>query len=333
MTGQKIKTSFSGVIFLLLTAIIWGSSFLSQSVGSSYVEPFTFNGIRTVLGALTLLPVIIIKDCFKHRFSKQKNDKKVKPFDKKIVIYGSIIGVCLCLASNFQQIAFTDPNHSAGKIAFITAMYMFLVPVIGLFINKKVPALTWFCVIIGFTGLYFLCIDSKGFGGVTKGDVFAFICAIFYSFQILLIERFAPGVDGVKLSCIQFSVSGIITCILMFIFENPQWASIKAAAVPILYSGIGSCTIAYTLQILGQQRCESTIASIIMCMESVFAVLTEAAFTAWFGFGSKNLTVREICGCVIMFAAIILSEVVQYLDSKKTQKTQLKNNQCDIIKE
>lgn len=316
MAENKTKTSFTGVMLLLLTALVWGISFVSQSEGSKLVESFTFNGIRTVLGAIVLVPVILIKDKISARSMTQQQLEQRKKTDKKTIIYGSFLGVALCLASNFQQFAFVDPNHSAGKIAFITAMYMFLVPIIGLFLKKRVPLLTWGCVVIGFVGLYFLCIDSRGLGSITKSDILAFICAIFFAIQILLVEKFAAECDGVKLSCVQFFVSGIISCICMFIFETPQLSGIKAAALPILYSGVMSCGVAYTLQIVGQQFCEATIASLIMCMESVFAVLAEAAFAAWFAMGGKVITGREAAGCAIMFGAIILSQISEMKQQK-----------------
>lgn len=319
MAQLKTKTSFTGVILLLLTALIWGSSFVAQSEGAEHVQPFTFNGIRTLIGSLTLLPVIFIKDRFTAKSMSKQELQKHHTDDKKILISGSLMGLALCLASNFQQFAFLDPNHSSGKIAFITAMYMFLVPIIGLFLKKRVSIVTWFCVIIGFIGLYFLCIDARGLGSITQSDILSFICAIFFAVQILLIERFAPGFDGVKLSCVQFFVSGFITCILMFIFENPDISSIKSAAVPILYAGIMSCGVAYTLQIIGQQFCEATLASLIMCMESVFAVLTEAAFAVWVVTGGKILSGREILGCAIMFFAIILSQLAQIFVQRKAR--------------
>jgi drug/metabolite transporter (DMT)-like permease len=311
MSEQKIKTSFSGVIILLLTAFIWGTSFLAQSAGSAFVEPFTFMGLRTLTGSLFLIPVILIKDRITGRSMTEEQLAERRKSDRKLLVSGTLMGIALCTASNLQQFAFTYPDHSAGKIAFITAMYMFMVPLIGLFFRKKVPLLTWLCVAVGFTGLYFLCIDSRGLGSVTGGDILSLCCAVCYAVQILMIERFAPGADGIKLSCVQFFVSGAISFILMLIFENPQWTNIRQAAFPLLYSGIGSCGIAYTLQILGQQRCEATIASLLMCMESVFAVLTEAAFAAWFAFGSKLLTAREVSGCILMFAAIVISQLAQ----------------------
>lgn len=301
-----MKTQLKGIIILLIVALIWGSSFVSQSLGMESVDGFTFSGIRTLLGAVVLLPFILIKS----KIQKEKTEtEKTKFLDRKTIVYGAILGVFLCIAGNFQQFAFY--YSTSGKIAFITAMYMFFVPIIGLFLRKRIPFITWICVILGFVGLYFLCMKSASFGSINKGDILAFICAIFFAIHILFIERFSPKVDGVKLSFVQFMVSGIISCILMFIFENPQIESIKSATLPIMYSGILSCGVAYTLQIVGQKYCEATIASILMCMESVFAAICGAIIL------HESLSSREILGCVIMFTAIILSQLKDIIQKKK----------------
>ncbi|MCR4790579.1 MAG: DMT family transporter, partial [Treponemataceae bacterium] len=260
---ENQKTSFKGVIILFFTAVIWGVSFVAQSVGTESVETFTFIGIRTLLGSLVLMPVILIKDSIVFKKIKAEDraaylaDKKKS--DKKALIYGSILGLILCAATNFQQAAFY--YSAAGKIAFLTACYMFLVPLVGLFFKKRVPLLTWICVICGLVGLYFLSFSTSGFGNVNKGDVLGLICALFFTAHILTIEKFSPQVDGLKLSCVQFFVAGTISLILMAIFEEPKWSSIKSAAIPLLYSGIMSCGFAYTMQIIGQKYCEATIAS------------------------------------------------------------------------
>jgi len=308
---SKTKTSFKGVFILLMTALIWGTSFLAQRFGTdSGVEPFTFQGIRTLMGAIVLVPFILIRDKATAKNMSEEQLAERKKNNKKAVIYGSIVGVVLCVATNLQQWAFVA-EPSPGKIAFITAMYMFFVPIFGLFFKKRVPLLTWLCVVLGFVGLYFLCIQGEGFGGINVGDVLAFGCAIFFCIQILLLEKFAPDCDGIKLSCVQFFVAGLISIILMLIFDHPQAASLKAAIGPLLYSGIMSCGIAYTLQVVGQKYCEATIASLLMCMESVFAVLAEAVVihripTGW-----------EILGCVIMFTAIIISQLADIIKAKK----------------
>lgn len=309
MNGQKTKTSFFGVFLLVLTALIWGTSFISQSEGSKIVQPFTFNGIRTLLGTAVLLPVIFIRDraFLKNADAAEKIEFKKK--NRKTIFCGMIMGIAFCLATNLQQFAFENPNHSAGKIAFITAMYMFLVPIFGLFFKKKVAPLTWLCVVVATAGLYLLCIDENGPGSVTKSDILSLICAVFFSVQILMIEKFAPDCDGIKLSCVQFLFSGVITVILMFIFEKPEISSLKECAFPLLYSGVMSCGVAYTLQIVGQKHCEATLASMIMCLESVFAAVFEAVFSALFMLGGKVLSPREMAGCAVMFAAIVFSQI------------------------
>lgn len=309
------KTQIKGILLLLITAIIWGSSFVSQSIGMDNVDAFTFMGIRTVLGATFLLPFILVRGHFEKKklSDRERTERKIQ--NKRTVIYGIILGLVLCIATNFQQFAFY--HSTAGKIAFITASYMFFVPVAGvLFLKKKYSFVTWICVALGFTGLYFLSFKTNSFGSLNKGDVLTFICSIFFCVQILMIERFSAVCDGVKLSCVEFYTAGIISCILMFVFEKPEWASIRAAAFPILYSGIMSCGIAYTLQIVGQKYCEAAIASLIMCMESVFAVLTSAIVL------SERLTVRETTGCALMFFAIVLSQIWDIIK----RKNQLQGN-------
>ncbi len=308
----KHNKQWLGVGVLLLTALIWGSSFVAQSVGMESVEGFTFNGIRTMIGAFVLLLFILIRDMITGKGMSREQLAQRKTLDKKALIYGSILGLVFCVASNFQQFAFE--YSTSGKIAFVTALYMFFVPLFGLVLKKRVPLLTWICVIFGFVGLYFLCMNPSDLGAINRGDVRAFICAIFYAVHILMVERFAPDVDGAKLSCVQFFVSGIISCVLMFLFENPQMDAILTAAVPILYAGILSCGLAYTFQIVGQKYTEATVASLIMCMESVFAVLTAALIL------HETMTGREIIGCVIMFAAIILSELSGLITSKWKKK-------------
>ena len=296
------KSRFKGIIMLFITAFIWGSSFVSQSLGMETVEAFTFNGIRTLFGAATLLPFIIGTDLVKIKKSGRPEKEKVKKNTKKLLIGGTAMGIALCIASNLQQFAFAYPDHSPGKIAFITAFYMFFVPLIGLFMKKRISAVTWLCVFIGTVGLYFLCVRGVGFSAVTKSDLFSLACAVFYAVQILIVEKAAEDSDPVKLSFIQFTVSGVITCILMLLTETPTVEGIKQSIIPLLYSGIMSCGLAYTFQVIGQKYTESTVASIIMCLESVFGVLCSAVML------KVMLTGNEIIGCVIMLAAIVISQ-------------------------
>lgn len=308
---QATKTQLKGVIILLLTAIIWGASFVSQSVGSETVEPFTFMAIRTLMGATFLVPFILMRDKFAAKKMSENEISERKKNDKKTVVYGAIMGVALAAATNFQQFAF---NYStAGKIAFVTAMYMFFVPIAGLFMKKKIPLLTWFCILLGFIGLFFLCLNKKDNFSVNKGDILALICSLFFTVQILLIERFSKTCDGIKLSCAQFYTAGLISLVLMLIFNKPSWAGIKAAAPALLYSGIMSCGVAYTLQVIGQKYCEASIASLLMCMESVFAAISAAILI------NERLSSREIFGCLLMFIAIIISNLPR--KQTKTENT------------
>lgn len=308
------KSQLKGILLLFLTAFIWGSSFVAQSLGMDSVEAFTFNGIRTLFGAATLLPFIIFRDLFNIKKHGKPEKAKIKNETKKILIGGSVMGIALCIASNFQQYAFTYPDHSPGKIAFITAFYMFFVPLFGLLFKKRISVITWICVLLGTVGLYFLCVSGVGFSAITKSDILSLICAVFYAVHILLIEKIAADTDPVKLSFTQFTVSGVITCIIMFIVETPTIPAINESILPLLYSGVMSCGLAYTFQIVGQKHTESTVASIIMCLESVFGVICSALML------QKMLTVNEIIGCCIMFAAIIISQFSETIESKFKKK-------------
>lgn len=310
---MKKSNQIKGVLILLLTSFIWGLSFVAQSLGVETVDAFTFMGIRTTMGAFVLLPIILVKDfALSKKLSKEELALKKKS-DKKTFIYGIILGVILCFASNFQQYAFY--YSTGGKIAFITATYMFLVPLASfIFFRKKIPLSTWICIFSGFIGLYFLSFPEGKFNSVNKGDIFAFCSAIFFCIQILAIDRFSFECDGIKLACVQFFTCGIITLILMFIFEKPNYLGIRQAALPLLYSGIMSCGIAFTLQIIGQKYCDATIGSLAMCMESVFAVITSAIILG------EKLKPKEIFGCMIMFLSIVISQVVDIIRNKKSEK-------------
>lgn len=309
---MKRKTRLKGALMLLLTALIWGAAFTAQSKGMESVEAFTFNGIRMTLGAAVLFPCIIINDRLRVRkmTDRQREEKRLR--DKNAVKYGCLLGIVFFAASNIQQHAFI--YTSSGKIAFITALYIFFVPMLGLFIRKRTPLLTWLCVLLGFAGLYFLCVKPGEIGEINKGDLLALGCAAVFAVHILMIERFTAKADGLKLSAMQFLVGGTLSGIAMFIFETPKLSGIFDASVPLLYAGVMSCGVAYTLQIIGQKYTEATVASLLLCMESVFGVIAAAIILG------ERLSVREIIGCTIMFAAIILSQFSERL-SKANKKT------------
>ena len=292
------RTTPKGIFLLLITAIIWGSSFVAQSIGMRSIDAFTFTGIRTALGMLFLLPFTLIIN-------------KGFDFKKATLRKGLILGIVFSIAQNFQQFAFY--YSTSGKIAFITTFYMFFVPLFSvLFLKKKIAVLTWISILIGLIGLFFLCIDPADLTSINLGDILALICAIFYAMQIMLIDKYLEdGTSGVQLSFMQFVVASIISVIAMFIFEQPNLADIKTAAPSLLYSGIMSCGIAYTLQIVGQKHASPVVASLLMCLESVFAVITAAIIL------HENMLPREMAGCLIMFGAIILSQVSESLSSKR----------------
>ena len=294
-TGQ-MKNS----LLLLLTAFIWGVAFVAQSVGGEAVGCFTFNGVRSLIGGIVLIPVIYFLDSQKkkelgeEKFLEQKGDQKT------LMLGGICCGIMLCIASNFQQfgISFT----TVGKAGFITAMYILIVPVLGLFMKKKVGKKVWLGVVLAMIGLYMLCITSESFS-LSKGDFLVLICAGFFSLHILIIDYFSPKVDGVRMSCIQFFVCGAVSMGIAFIFETPSIRALLSGWLPILYAGVLSCGVAYTLQILGQKNMDPTVASLILSLESVFSVLAGWAIL------KQTLSLREFLGCILMFLAIILAQL------------------------
>ena len=298
---KKQKTQLKGVLILMLTAMIWGSSFVAQSIGMEKIDAFTFNGIRILMGAAFLLPIIAVKYAVAGRnmTAEEKSDRRKTV--RRTIFCGAVLGVIFFVAGNLQQFAFYW--STSGKIAFLTSLYMFFVPMFGLVIGKRVAPVTWLCVVAGFAGVYMLTIDPAGDVGINKGDILAFLCAVVYGVHILWIERVSDEVDGVLMSAVQFAVAGGLSFVMMFIFEKPNLTDIKSAILPLLYSGIMSCGVAYTLQIVGQKYTEATVAGLIMCTESVFAVLSAAIVL------HELMTVRETVGCVVMFAAIVVSQL------------------------
>ena len=282
---------------LLLTAFIWGTAFVAQSVGMDHLGPFSFNGIRCLIGAVALLPCI----WFLNRMNKDpETDCSEKEKSGKDLITGGVAcGVLLFTASSLQQagIQYT----TAGKAGFITAFYIVIVPVLGIFLHKKIQWKVWMAVLLALVGLYFLCITESF--SVGKGDVLVFLCALVFSVHILVIDHFSPKVDGVKMSCIQFLVCGLLSGIAMLFAEQPQLSAVLLAWKPIAYAGIMSCGVGYTLQIVGQKGMNPTIASLILSLESCISVLA-----GWLLLG-QTLSMREGLGCVVMFAAIILAQL------------------------
>lgn len=288
-------------LLLFLTAVIWGVAFVAQSVGMDYVGPFTFLTARNVIGAIVLLPVIYFFGNKKGEQDDAENAvKKKKTSSKTLIIGGICCGIFLFIASILQQ--YGIKYTTVGKAGFITSMYMVLVPIFGIFLHKKTGLRVWIAVALAAVGLYLLCI-TKGEVGLQKGDLLVLICAVGFSFHILTVDYFSPLVDGVKMSCIQFVVGAVLGVIFTVIFEKPDWSSILAAWKPILYAGAMSSGVGYTLQIVGQKGLNPTVASLIMSLESVVSVLA-----GWLLL-NQTLSSREIVGCVLAFAAIVLVQL------------------------
>ena len=294
-----------GSLLLLLTSMIWGAAFVAQSAGMDYIGPFTFNGLRMLMGAAVLLPFLL----------KRRTGAHTNASERKMLLRGGILcGVALFVGSTLQQIGIVDTT--AGKAGFITAMYVVLVPVMGVFVGHKQPWLVWLGVALSAVGMYFLCVHESL--SLNRGDLMVLAGAVGFSFHILLIDRYSAHVDGVKLSCLQFFVAGVLGLVFMFLFETPQISQIFAAWLPLLYAGVFSCGVAYTLQILGQRDTDPTIASMILCLEAVFSVVF-----SWFLLGER-LSAREIFGCVLIFAAILLAQLKGKAGDPET-KPPLKN--------
>ena len=282
-----------GSIFLLMASLIWGTAFVAQSVGLSNVGNFTFNAIRNYIGAFVLLPVIFIMG----RFKKEDHIKS----DRRTLIKGGIYcGIALALASSLQQMGIAA-GAQPGKAGFITALYIIFVPLAGLFTKKKPKGTIWIAVLLAIAGMYLLCVKENL--SLEKADIYLLCGAIAFTFHILTVDRFSPLVNGVKLSCIQFFTCATICMVCMFLFEEPSFEGIKLAAIPILYAGVMSSGVAYTLQVVGQKSTPPAIATLLMSLESVFAVLA-----GWIILGD-TMAITEIVGCVLVFAGIIIAQI------------------------
>ncbi len=297
------KNTVRGFILLFITVTIWGTAFVAQSVVTDYMGSFTFNMSRSVLGGLFLLPVIAFIQRRKSAESGnvQRSAESIKA-DRLMLLKGGVsCGICFFIASNLQQIGIK--YTSVGKAGFITAMYIIFVPLFSIFLHKKAGIKLWISVVMSAVGLYFLSMAGKESFTIEKGDLLLILCAIGFTFHILVIDYFSDKVDGVKLSCAQFWTAAVLGLIMMFIFEDPSWHTILMAWKPICYAGIMSCGVAYTLQILAQKDLKPTVASLIMSLESVIA-----AIAGWAILG-ETMSGREIFGCVLMFAAIIIAQL------------------------
>ena len=290
---------------LFLTAFIWGTAFVAQSVGMDYLGPFGFNGIRSLIGGVALLPCIYILGKINKRTAGEEGSTKT------LIAGGLCCGLALFADSSMQQIGIQ--YTTAGKAGFVTAFYIVLVPVLGMFLGKKTGWKVWLAVAMALAGLYFLCITESF--SVGRGDIYVFIGSLLFAVHILIIDYFAPRTDGVKMSCIQFFVAGILSMFPMAAFETTTVEGALRSWGPLLYAGVLSCGVAYTLQIIGQKNMNPTVASLILSLESCISVLA-----GWVILGER-LSVREGLGCVLMFAAIILAQLPEKMGKNRQPST------------
>lgn len=299
------KHSYKYSLLLLFTAMIWGAAFVSQKAGMDHVGPLTFICIRNFLGSIVLLPVIAF-------FDKRKPKEEVMPWtDKNLIKGGVITGIFLFLAASSQQIGMLDT--STGKAGFITTFYIVMVPVFSIFLKKKPGNMIWVSVVIAIVGLYFLCMNPGEKFILQGGDIWLLACAILFAFQILAADKFAPNVDCLKLSAIEFFVVGVLSFVPMLL-EKPEISGILSAWVSIGYAGVFSSGVAYTLQMVAQSKVKPAIASLLMSFESVFAVI--------FGFLilREKLSLFQGLGCIIMFIAVLLAQFAPEGKVKKAEE-------------
>ena len=280
---------------MLLATIIWGSAFVSQSIGMEHIGPFTFQAVRCLLAVLGLLPVILIAD----RFQKDGKTFFSRWADPKLWKTGLLCGIPLFLACNLQQVGLVDTD--AGKSGFLTAMYIVIVPVFSIFLKRKPTIMVPISVSLAVAGLY--CLSCVGVTQISTGDLLTIGCAFMFALQIIFVDIFAKDMDALRLNAIQAFVCAVLSALVMLFTEQPTWQTVSACWLPLAHAGFLSMGAAYSLQILGQKELEPTAASLIMSLESVFAVI----FGAWIL--SERMTPWESTGCILMFIAVVLSQI------------------------
>lgn len=284
----------SGSLLLLLAAIIWGSAFVAQSLGMDHVQPFTFQAVRSLLGTLALLPVILL-----FGWRKKKSASPAAPTQwKPLLVGGSLCGLVLFVAINLQQFGIVETT--AGKAGFLTALYILIVPLYGLLLGHRPGGGLWLGVGIAAVGLYLLSVTEQF--TIARGDLLLIACAFAFALQIMLVDHYVNYVSGMKLCALQFLVCGLLSLVAMFVYEQPSWGSILGAAGPLLYAGVLSSGVAYTLQIIAQRNTPPAIASLLMSLEAVFAVITGMLVLG------QIPSLREVAGSLLMFAAIVVAQ-------------------------
>ena len=292
-----------GSLLLLLGSVIWGFAFVAQRVGMDYMQPISFNGIRNLMGGLCLIPVCAFAE------KKTPEVRPVSPAQKHLQLKAALFcGLFLFLASTLQQAGLV--STSAGKSGFITALYVVLVPVASWLLFRKNPGRwIWISILLAVAGLFLLCVPGGESFSLASGDLLLLGCAACYTVQILCVDYYAPKVSGVRLARDEFLITGVLSMLIAVFTETIAWEGIREALIPILYSGIMSGAVGFTLQIIGQRDTDPTIASLLMCLESVFAVLTGAIVLG------EKMTVRETAGCILMFSAVILAQLSPVISS------------------
>ncbi len=291
---RRGNASLRGNLLLLLAAFIWGVAFVAQKEGGAEVGDLTFNGVRSFIGGSVLLICLP----FLHKWGLARIPATAD--QRKTTLMGGVLcGCALFLATNLQQIGIS--YTTVGKSGFITALYIVLVPVLGIFLRKRTTLFNWLGVVLAVGGLYLLCVQGER--GIHIGDLLLLGCALMFSVQILLVDHFVTKADGVCLSCVQFFTVGILNVPLMFLFEQPSLSAMMEGWLPILYAGVLSSGVAYTLQIVAQKDTHPTTASLLMSFESVFAVLAGWVILR------EDLSVTELLGCGLMFVAVILAQL------------------------
>lgn len=301
-----MKKQMYGIFSLLLATVIWGSTFVAQSVGMDHIGPFTFQAVRCGLGVIAMLPVIAIADRFKHDGKSFTARWKSKQLWKA----GILCGIPLFLACNLQQLGIVDTD--AGKSAFLTAMYIVIVPIIGLFLKRKPSRMIPISVALAVLGLYFL--SFAGVPQISRGDLLLLACALMFAIQITVVDRFVNFVDALRLNLIQALVCTVLSCVVMFLTEAPTVTALLDCWLPLCYAGFLSMAAAYSLQIIGQKHLEPAAASLIMSLESAFAVLCGCLILG------ETMTLSEIAGCILVFAAVVLSQFPTKMRKKEALK-------------
>lgn len=314
---MKTKEQMTHSLLLLLAAFIWGMAFVSQSKGMDFMHPLTFNGVRALIGAFALLIYIVV--------SRKIVGNKAKKIDWATTVRAGVLcGLALTVASTLQQ--FGIKYTTVGKAGFITTLYIIFVPIAGIFFRKKVGSIVWVGASMAAVGMYLLCMTESFTLGT--GDMLVFLCAVAFTAHIMIVDYFSPKTDGAIVSCIQFTIVGVICTTGALLWGAPTFGQIQEGLGALLYAGVLSCGVAYTLQIVGQKGVNPTIAAVIMSLESVVATASGwIAYKIGFLKADQSMTERQIWGCMLVFAAVILVQLpTEWFVRKKKSDENVKIN-------